>query len=145
MLARNRFLLLVAVGGAALAIISLSLQFCKCAVMFVIHLTASHIHSVSDALAQYSNFNVKDSAVFNSSCVCMCVCVHTCISFHCVPIQQTPFIPRQSTIPYRVPINIQLQQRASGYSETLGETVATHISCGMPRCIYDCVFVQHLL
>ena len=32
MLARNRFLLLVVVGGAALAVISLSLQFCKCTV-----------------------------------------------------------------------------------------------------------------
>lgn len=49
MLARNRFLLLVVVGGAALAVISLSLQFCE---FLVLNSTASHFTSPSGASAR---------------------------------------------------------------------------------------------
>lgn len=137
MLARNRFLLLVVVGGAALAIISLSLQFCKYTVSVCAQLI-SHVCKNRSSFYTLNNQNhIAVSVIFwlivkpyiqqknpQLSC-CVFVFKHAHPLF-CFPTQETPFIPKQSRIPYRLPINIQHQQWASGYSETSTECVATH-------------------
>lgn len=98
--------------------------------LFMFNSTALHVHSLSEALAQYSDFNVKKKKPTEKLLRCpvslLCVCVHTCISSRGFPIQETPFISKQSRILCRLPINIQHQQWASGCSETLGDSVATH-------------------
>lgn len=107
MLARNRFLLLVVVGGATLAIISLSLQFCKC--------SSGLLFSAHPSSLRTNCFCLREVArVFLRACLCSFM-----RSFHRAPIHQTPppFIPKQSSTLHGRPINIQHRQWDRGCSE----------------------------
>lgn len=69
MLARNRFLLLVVVGGAVLAIVSLSLQFCKCTLC--VHVFSSPASILSGVLVKCvcgMGFNAFMHVLLSLSC-----------------------------------------------------------------------------
>lgn len=140
MLARNRFLLLVVVGGAVLAIISLSLQFCKldiCVGAQALCIVKLHL---SEALALQ----------LHSTEQCLSRPTHCCIHAYpliAFPFKRPPFKPRQSRILCRAPINIQHQQWASGCSETCRDTLRLLWNVGVRYCVFPPhhVIVQHLL